>query len=562
MDPPMLLELHISNLAIVDQAHLTFQRGLNILTGETGAGKSIIIGAMGFLLGDRAAKDSIRDGCDEARVEGLFSLDDSIGISLDRLGAPRGEEGRVHVSRSLSRSGRSRAMINGRTATLPMLQELGRVIVDIHGQNEHQALLRPDVQMDLLDAFSKSENQLAAYREAFSEARGIDRALKKMIEEHSRGAEILDLLDYQIRELREASLRIDEDRELLDRRLIVSQTERLHLLAQEARDFLVSSEPSALDLLGEIGARLKNLAELDPGLAPTVELFRTQVSCCKDIADTLRDYIETLESNPSELARIEDRLFQLESIKRKYGGSVESALARLAEAEGKRDALEHFDERIQDLEGRRDPAWERVERSGKIMSEMRHQGARELERMIAKEFSSLKLQHCLLEIQMTSGAGRPEESWTENGGDDVRFLMVTNPGEHPKPLERVLSGGEISRIMLALRTVLAEIDRTPVLIFDEIDAGIGGGVAESVGIRLKRLAKGRQVLCVTHLAQIAAQAHQHIVVGKEVREGRSTVYARIVEGTKREEEIARMLGGIRITSVTRRHAREMLQEAR
>ncbi len=556
----MLLDLKIINLAIVDRLHLTFHSGLNVMTGETGAGKSIILGSLALLFGDRVPKDCIRDGAEEAVVDGRLSTraGDALDRHLDELSLPKETDGCVRLCRLVNRAGRSRATINGKSATLPMLQEIGALVADIHGQNENQGLLRPDVQRGVLDAFSKAEEQRSAYCQAFRQGKDLDAALKKLLSQNEDRNRSADLLEFQSRELSEAHLRIGEDRELLERRGVLSQTERLGVLAGEARAILAESDPSAMDLLGQVETRLRGLADADPERSSLAESFRTQVACLKDAAGELRRYIEKLQSKPEELARVEERLFFLESLKRKYGGSIESALAILEELETRRDDLEHFDERLADLEARRDPTWEKVEQLGRILSEARAEGATELEKRVAKEFSELKLQKSRLEIETVPRAGRPEESWTDAGADDIRFLISTNPGERPKPIERVVSGGEISRIMLALRTVLADIDRTPILVFDEIDAGIGGAVAEAVGQRLKRLAKGRQVICVTHLPQIASQADVHTVIAKGVREGRSTVRANRVEGPRREEEIARMLGGIRITETTRRHAREML----
>lgn len=559
----MLRELNISHLAIVDRLTLTFQPGLNILTGETGAGKSIILGAMNFLLGERVGRETIRDGEEEATVEGVLATKqgDALERLLERASIPIRDEATVNLCRSMSRSGRSRVSINGRTATLPLLQEIGRHLFDIHGQNEHQGLLRSEVQMEFLDAFAKAEGLIAEYRQAFRDARELDRSLRDLTEKEEGRLEALEVLTFQAQELREAALRIGEDRELVDRRSVVAQSERLHLLAGEARALMVEEEPSVFDLLAQVESRLRGLADADPDMVSVAELFKTYAACLKDVGDELRHYLARLESNPDELARIEARLFRLESIKRKYGGSIESALAKLREVEGRIEELEHFDDRVADLEARRDPAWEKVECLAKAVSDAREKGARELEKRVAKEFSELRLGKSRLEIETVPRVGRPEESWTEDGAEEIRFLISTNPGERSKPLERILSGGEISRVMLALRSALAEIDRTPVLIFDEIDAGIGGAVAEAVGARLKRLARGRQVLCVTHLPQIAAQADVHTVITKEIRRGRPIVLAHAVAGPSREEEIARMLGGARISRTARQHAREMLGDA-
>ncbi len=567
----MLRELLIEDLAIIEGAKITFGPGLNVLTGETGAGKSLLVGALELVLGHRARSEWVRAGADEARVEAVIELEDApeINALLAEAGYP--EEEMLVLRRTVSRAGKGRVHVNDRASTLGFLERLGRRLVDIHGQHEHQSLLRPARHRDLVDRFGKLEplrEEVAALHGALL---GMQRELARLEEEHRRATSEKDLAVYQLEEITRARLRPGEEEELEEDRKRLLHAERLLEASLEAERVLYSDQESLVDRLGRVRARIEEASDLDPRLAPVVELLENASHYLEEAATHLQRYAPTVEGDPSLLEEIEARLFQIQGLKRKYRRSVEEILALGEELRRRVERMEGFEGEREDLAGRIEKTKGALARAVTALSEARKRTAKRLEREIGVEFREIGMGGTGLrvEVRQTGGEGPgPDEEGVflegnrveASGIDRVEFLIRPNPGQPYLPLQRIASGGELSRIMLALRNVLRRAGGPPILVFDEVDAGIGGAEAEAVGARLKRLSRDFQVLCITHLPQIAVFGDVHLKVSKKTGKGRTSFGIRTLTGKERVREIARMLGGIRITDKTLAHAKEMLEQ--
>jgi len=554
----MLTELRISDFAVIDRLNIECTAGFLVFTGETGAGKSILVDALALLVGARATSEQIRAGAEEAVIEAAFTLTagDPLIDRLHESGFLSDGEPSLIVRRVVSRSGRNRIYLNGQLAPLHLLQSLAGTLVDIHGQHEQQSLLSSQAQLDALDAFGRLRDLRADYARAYDrwQERQRDLEASSRAFEDRRARE--DLLRYQQRELEEAQIRPGEDEELAQERQRLAHAHRLSELADRAYSLIYGNEESLLGGMGQVRACLKELASIDAGAGEWTQLCEQASVHLQELASTVRAYRDKLDQDPSRLAAVEDRLDRLHRLFTKYGGDLASLLVRAESVRSELDALSQGGSQLADLRQAVKEDRGAVEDLARRLSLGRTRAASKFEVKLSKELAALRMERTQLKIAVN---GDPtEQNLGPTGADRVEFLLSANRGEPLLPLARVASGGELSRVMLALKTVLANTDRVPVLIFDEVDAGVGGAVAAVMGKRLKALGGFHQVFCVTHLPQIASQADTHYLVEKGVTGGRTVTRVHQLDAAARREEIARMLGGLAITKAVRQTAAEML----
>lgn len=559
----MLTELRIRNFAIIEEIGLEFAEGFTVFTGETGAGKSILVDAVDLLVGGRASADLIRAGAEEAEVSGVFSLASGspVGAFLQEQDLLGKGESELILRRILSRAGRNRVHVNGRPAPLNVLQSLRGLLVDIHGQHEPQSLFKPSVQLEMLDEFGGLSGSRGDYASVFDGWRALETRLAEgrtaMADRQARE----DLLRHQVEEMTGANLRAGEDRELERERLLLSHGRRLAELVQATYGPLYEEEPSILQDLGSLAGSVKELAAIDDEMTEDRDRFTEAVAQLTDLAQRLRAYRNKLEFDPERLDKVEERLDLIHRLVKKYGGSLEEVIKRGEQAKRDLQELESGDDALKELSKQVGDAREKVGKLAQGLSRKRTKAAGELEKRLERELKDLRMNHARVRIAVEQEAGADGPQLTSTGSDRVEFLFSSNLGEAPQPLARIASGGELSRVMLAMKTVLAEQDRVPVLVFDEVDAGIGGAVSEVVGKRLRNLSRhGHQVFCITHLAPIAAQAQGHFAVTKAAKGGRTVTQVAQLDKAGRVEEIARMLGGEKITPTIRSTASEMLKQ--
>lgn len=555
----MLTELHISNFAVIDSLSLEFSPGFQVLTGETGAGKSIIIDAIALLVGGRASTDQIRAGADEAVLEAAFSLPEHgpLAERLRELGLLHAGQPELIIRRILSRSGRHRLYLNGGLSPLHVVQGLAGTLIDIHGQHEQQSLLSPQAQLEALDAFACLKPLSRECADQYARWQGYRRELEEA-EHAAREAKAReDLLRFQHRELADANLQPDEEQALTAERHRLMHARRIEALRREAYESLYGGEASALASLGIVSDRLRQLRSIDPEAAEWGDLYEGPMVQLRELAQRLRAYGETLDHDPDRLAKIEERLDQIQRLKKKYGGTMESVLATARELARRLNELETADTKTAELRAATDKELNRLRDLARRLSDRRRDAARKLEMRVKTELAALRMEQTQFRIVVREEDDTPGPT----GCNRVEYLLSANPGEPLMPLAKVASGGELSRIMLALKTVLAETDGVPILIFDEVDAGIGGSVASVMGRRLRALGNYHQVFCITHLPQIASQADTHFLVEKCVTKKRTVTQVKRLSREERRDEIARMLGGLAITKAVRETAAEMIEEA-
>ncbi|NOT23937.1 MAG: DNA repair protein RecN [Nitrospiraceae bacterium] len=559
----MLTELRIVNFALIEQLSLQFQSGFTVLTGETGAGKSLLIDAIALLVGGRASTDQIRSGEDEAQIEAAFHLPDTHPlIQRLRLQDIIGQnESELILRRVLSRSGRHRVYVNGSLCPLRVLEDLGGTLVDIHGQHEQQSLLATVEQLDALDAFGRLLELRGRYEQAYrawKELRTQLDALQRDLADRTRREEILR---FQAREIEQAGLFPDEEAKLRQERQRLAHVYRLRELADQAYIELQADEQQAvLTRLGRVGRALAELAQTDQAMSDCERSATEAAIQLKELAGRLRDYAQQLEADPDRQATAEDRLDLIQRLKKKYGGSVEAILAAGREAQGELQLLDNREAKIAELIARHGEEALCLGALAQQLSKKRIDAAKRMTTLMEAELAALKMGQAIFQVSIASDESA--DGLGPAGHDRVEFLLSSNTGEPPRPLGRVASGGELSRIMLALKTVLAEMDQVPVLVFDEIDTGVGGAVAAAMGTRLRKLGSFHQVFCITHLPQVASQAEHHLLVEKELGGQRTSTSVRALKGMGREEEIARMLGGLVVTKKVRETAAELIAETK
>jgi DNA repair protein RecN (Recombination protein N) len=553
-EPPVLAELNIRNFAIIDELFVSFEPGLTVITGETGAGKSILVNAMNLLLGSRGSADLIRGGSQEATVTALF------------VRSEPNEE--VLVQRTLSASGRSRVQVNGELGTVGALGDLCRGLVSISGQHEHQLFLDPDVQLHIVDRYGELEEMREAYGAVFTrvreEAAGLERLRRQLRERRERE----ELHRFQAQEITTAKVEPDEEIGLAREREILRHAERLQQGAAGAYEILYGESGAVLDRVGECGKLIADLGRLDPALQPpaaTLEQIRHQL---EDVALALRDYYQRIEADPTRLQWVEERLDLLHRLMRKYGGTTRAVLGHAETLRRELAAVEDGQAEIAAKEGELERIREQAGREAEALSSRRRQTAERLAHAVEGRLRALDMPHSRFTVRFETNQGPQGDGirvgdrlLDMNGMDRITFLFSANPGEEPRPMAKIASGGELSRIVLALKELQARETAEETLIFDEVDAGIGGRTADMVGQRLKALAGRHQVICITHLPQIACYGERHFAVRKGIRQGRTTTSLEELSGENRLEEIARMLGGQKVSTRTRAHAREMLEQA-
>ncbi len=569
----MLRELRIHNFGIIDDLTLTFAPGLNVLTGETGAGKSLIVDAVSAILGARAHPEWLRAGAQRGFVEGIFELSGDAEARVAAFLRQEGldeEEGMLILSRELRAGGRTIARVNGRAVTTGLLSELGAMLVDIHGQGEHLSLLRPRAHLFLLDRYAHLEELRSALAEEVARLRHVRRELDHL-RTHARDlAQRADLLAYQIQEIRSANLEVGEDESLEVERQRLTHAEQLIQGVEEAILALegdIGVAVGVLDLLGQVQERLGRLSHLDTTLQTLADQATGLADQVNDLLRALQHYREQVEFNPARLEEVEERLALIRNLKRKYGDTIEDILAYAEQAERELDQIQGADTRMEDLEAEEQQLLQRVGDLAAQLSAKRQEAAIRLARAVEAELQDLHMQNTRFQVNVQQTpdpngvpVGGRRLAYDATGVDRVEFLVSANPGEPVRPLARVASGGETARLMLALKTVLSHADPVPVLIFDEIDVGIGGRLGGVVGRKLWRLARSHQVLCVTHLPQLAAFGDQHLKVVKEVAGNRTVVRVQTLEGDARVRELAAMLGAP--TEAGLKSAQEMLAGAR
>ena len=569
----MLTELNVKNFAIIDHLRLAFGQGFNVLTGETGAGKSILVDALNLLMGSRASPEMIRTGQEEASIEAFFELTEPVkGITLDvwQLDPADG----LLIRRLIHRSGKSRAFLNGNSITLHMLEELGQELINIYGQHEHQDFLHPPRHIDILDRSGGLFPLRQEYQEVFSQWLKTASDLKESISKEKQRSERLEYLAYQSQEILRANLKPpkagqpNEEEELMAERSRLMHAEKLYAIAHQSVEVLYGESGSVAERLKSTLQRLREGARMDSSLIPLASSIESILFQAEDAASSLRAYREKIHFDPRRLDVIESRLDEITKLKKKYGPTLEEILLSKERIDGEKKSLESLGETISELQKGSDAFHRRALSLAQVLSGKRKKVAEELGVKVEAELTTLGMKKVRFEIEVKEDLPAKEDQGNgssprlnEKGIDQVQFRISPNPGEDLKPLTKIASGGELSRIMLALKRIFAEETWVKTLVFDEVDAGIGGGIAEVVGRKLKEISRDHQVFCITHLAPIASFADAHYKVSKKIQGEKTAVEVHPLHGEDREQEIARMLGGVKITEKTLAHAREMLKNS-
>jgi DNA repair protein RecN (Recombination protein N) len=567
----MLTTLRIKNLALVSDLTLELQPGCNVITGETGAGKSIIIGALNLVLGERADRSLIRSGSDSCSVEAVFDvkkLRAPLKNFLEENGIEPCEENQLVLKRTFSASGTNRQFINGSPTTLNVLATIGEWLVDMHGPHDHQSLLHPAKQLLILDAFGKLEKEREVFGELIRRRTVFENEKSALVVDEKTYAQQLDLLRFQVEEISGARLHPDEEKSVEENFRRASNAAKLLQLSQAALDILSENENSLLAQAGVLGRTLQELQRVDSGAANLVELNSQAVGAWRELQTELSRYAEKVDVDPAQLQKLEERLNLIHSLKRKYGATLAEVIAFGAEAKIKLQSLESRDVDLARLNAELEKLDTEILKAGQKLSAARKKIIPQLAKAVGKQLADLGFKQSKFDVDMNpltpslspsdgERDGVRERSISSTGLDEIEFQFAPNPGEPAKPLRAIASSGEMARVMLALKTVLAAEDEIPVLIFDEVDANVGGETANAVGEKMKQIAAKRQVLCITHLPQVAAPADAHYVVTKQIRDGRTISEIALLTKKERVTELARMLGGQ--TDAARKHAEALVK---
>jgi DNA repair protein RecN (Recombination protein N) len=552
----MLQELVVENYAVVERLRIHFHSGLNLLTGETGSGKSIVVDALGLLLGSRASADMVRTGESRARVAGIFDVRDHTAIR--RLLEPSGleiEEGELLVEREILAGGKSRAFVGSRPVAVSLLKELAPYLGDIHGQHDQQLLFLADAQRDMLDVFAANREPLDHAAALYRQWRAAAAELEELERSEQEKLRLLDLWSFQRKEIESAALKPEEDVALENERRVLQNVQRLEEAATTAYTAVYDAPESAISLTRAAARRVDELCRIDSSLEALREHLKAADLSLQEVSYTLRDYLSRLEANPGRLEEVETRLAAMDKLKRKYGQSIGEVLSFLEEVRRQIAAVEHAGERMEELRQQQKRLASEFEKLAADLTASRVAAARKLEKKVETELTQLAMAGTVFRVAINPAP------WSGQGADRVDFLVSPNLGEEPRALEKVASGGEISRIALALKTCLAAPRNGPprTLVFDEVDAGVGGSAAEGVGRRLKKLAADNQVLCVTHLPQIASFADHHYLVEKRESNGRTEAVVEELDSAGRTREVGRMLSGQKLTPEALKHAEQLIK---
>ncbi|MFZ0310108.1 MAG: DNA repair protein RecN [Candidatus Sulfotelmatobacter sp.] len=574
---PVLIELRLENYAVIDNAAVEFASGLNLLTGETGAGKSILIDALALLLGDKASSEVIRTGAERAVVSAVFECqggaEQAIEKVLEHNGLDESEDGSLIIRREIAAGGKGRAFVNNQAATVAVLRQLAPHLATIHAQNESILSFDAPARLELLDQFAGSQVEpIAAAHEAWKGIRGRIENLERGEQDRLR---LVDLWIFQKREIEEAKLQSGEDEQLETEKRVLANAEKIYNAAMQAFDLLYEGDGSTSASMRAAQKQIQELARYEPRFQEALAALETARISVEDVGATVRDYAGGIHASPEHLAAVEDRLALLDRLKRKYGPALEDVISFGADVTRKLSEIENKDEILRELRAELAKAGEEYLRAAQALSKKRQDAARKLEKLVESEINDLAMKSA---FHIEIATSEEEGNWAPSGIDQVVYLIATNPGEPMRQLEHIASGGELSRVMLALKVSVqsgrAALQgrvsgsnssgasapvRHRTLVFDEIDTGIGGRAAEAVGKKLKSLARSNQVLCVTHLPQIATFADHHYVIEKKERNGRTRTSIRPVAGEERTEEVARMLSGAKLTDTSRKHAEQMIK---
>ena len=567
----MLVHLSIRNLAVVEAVDVKFHYGFHVLTGETGAGKSIIIDALGLIAGGRGSADLIRYGCERAEMEASFDLPPahSVWTTLADFGISASSEELLIIRREISSQGKSTARINGQLVNLSMLREVGEQLINLHGQHEHGTLLRPELHLGLLDAYGAETIRpvKAKYQDTYSAYAKVDKEYNDLRNTSQQALQMLDLYRFQIEEIAAAELKAGEDELLLEEKNKLSHSEKMMDSVSLAYDLLYG--PQGLEAVAKALAKLNDVAGFDQrGIGPMLEQLQSAYYQLEDASYSLRNYRDNIEFNPERLEEVEDRLDMLSSLKRKYGDNAEDILAYYNKILRETETLENKDELLDKLEAKREGLLQQLLVEAEQLSSVRRQKAEELAAQIEIELKELQMERTSFKVKLDWNEDPHGVDWMgrkirpgRHGIDVAEFLISPNPGEPLRPLSKIASGGELSRIMLAMKSIFARHDNVPVLIFDEVDTGVSGRAAQSIAEKLFRLSRTCQVFSITHLPQVACMADQQYLIEKIVADGRTMTQIEELSEEGRVNELARMLGGVEITEKTQHHAQEMLKLA-
>lgn len=557
----MLLELNIENFAIIDKVNIIFTKGFNILTGETGAGKSIIIDAVSMILGYRARKEYIRSGYEKAIIEGLFYLDTGNEILdiIEMYGIEKEEDNTLLVTREIFTSGRSVSRINGRTVTLSMLKEITNKLVDIHGQHEHQSLLDCESHVNFVDLLGKDKvnNLKEKIHIRYNKVLSLKKELKGLHCDERERERKIDLLNFQIEEIDNANLKVLEEESLMEEYKILSNSEEIVSNIFKISENLNSNDynqVSILDQLNELSGIFKRIAGNDKKLMVLKENLESAIYQIQDFVREIRDYSEKIEFNPDKLKELEDRIDMINKLKRKYGNTIQDILDYREDIFSELKNIVDSVEKIQEINNEIQLIEKEIFKYCGILSDERKVIAKQLEEDITNELEELNMNNVKFKIDFLK-----QKKYNINGYDKVEFLISTNLGEPLRPLSKIVSGGEMSRIMLAFKTILADLDNIPTLIFDEIDTGISGRTAQIISEKIAKISRNHQILCITHLPQIAAMADTHFEINKINQEKKVKTIIKKLNEIERINELSRLLGGVNLTTTTKLHAKEMIE---
>ena len=550
----MLTSLKIENVAIIESAAIEFGCGLNVLTGETGAGKSIVIDSINAILGERTSRDIIRTGAQSAKVYAVFEdVNERVRNFLDENGIDC-EDSVLIINRTLSREGKNVCRINGAPVTVSMLREIGGELIDIHGQHDNQSLLSPEKHCGFVDSFAGNADLIADYREKYGRLCEIRSKLKKLTTDESSKSQRIDFLTYQIDELEKAEITIGERDELKARKSLINNSQKVIESLNIAYEAL-KADGAGIDMITDAESEIANASVYMETLGEASEKITDIRYELEDIAETVRDAMTEVDFDPSELEDIDERLDLLYRLSKKYGDTEEEMLEYLEKARVELDNIAFSEERVKELQKQEKEALAETETAACKLTESRKTAGEKLSNAICSELEFLDMPNVRFVVKCN------DIGLTENGKDEIEFLISANAGEEPKPLAKIASGGELSRIMLAIKNVLAETDGVDTMIFDEIDTGVSGRAAQKIAMKLRSASKGRQVICVTHLAQIAAQGDVHLYISKSVSDGKTYTNIKSLIEEERVAEIARIMGGMEITKLQLESAREMLANA-
>ena len=555
----MLSELSITNFAIIESLSISFEKGLTVLTGETGAGKSIIIDAIHLLVGGRGSSDFVRHGEERAEIEGLFLLENASTVydKAQELGI-KIEDDMVVLRREITKSGKSVCRINGKLVTIAILREMGGSLVDIHGQHEHQELMDETKHLSLLDQFGSKQitKSLSEYEQIYAKYEQAIRKLKSLNDNEQQMAQRVDLYQFQLNEIVQAQLQLDEDEKLMDEKKQLSNFERIFESVQTSYNAL-KDEQKGLDWISLVMGEMETAAELNPEYKDMAEAVSNSYYMLEEVAGSLRSQLDNLEYDPQRINEIEARLNEINGLKRKYGQTISGILEYGAKIEEELETLLNKETHIDQLKKEILSLKKDLIIEGNELTSLRKKLAGDLTDAIHNELKQLYMQKTVFEVKINSG----ETFISKSGMDEIEFYLSTNPGEPLKPLSKIASGGELSRIMLALKSIFSKHQEITSIIFDEVDTGVSGRVAQAIAEKIHKVSTDSQVLCISHLPQVAAMADTHLYIEKETQDGRTKTKVKDLDHEGKIKEIGRMISGVEITDITKKHAQELLETA-